>query len=77
MLEYFNNIKVIFSSSNFSTYHDQQYFTLFMFIIYSSGVCINILKLIYEMNLKFQIAVHILSMLHETINLAVIIFLAF
>lgn len=77
MLEYFSHRNHIFNSSIFSVFHDLDYFSFVIFVIFIACTVINILKLIYEMNLKFLIATHLSQIFHETINLVLIVFITF
>jgi hypothetical protein len=73
MIQFFKFTNPIFTSSIFYRFYEEDFVMLIMFIIFCICVLMNIMKLIYEMNLKLQIAVLLLSLVHETINIALII----
>jgi hypothetical protein len=74
MLEDWTKIKSFFSCSGFFKLDNSNLITFIGFIFYTIAIIVRILKLIYDINLKFQAVVHIISLLNECINLTVSIF---
>lgn len=74
MLQYFTYTHNIFTSSIFSQFDENDLVLFINYIILIICSVLNLLKLIYEMNLKLQIVVHICILLHEVINFAIIVF---
>lgn len=74
MLEYFKFTNNMFTTNIFSRFDEKDYFNFTIYIVFVISVIVNLLKVIYEMNLEFQIFVHLVSILHHTINLSIIIF---
>ena len=62
----------IFNSSILKKQDFSHVYLLIPFILFSISVALNIIKLLYEMNVKFIFSVHLLSFSHEIINLGLI-----
>lgn len=70
-------ISQYFTSTNFFWFKSDDNMMLSIYIIFTTSVTLSILKLIYDINLKFQIAVHLCCLVNEIINLIIIILLTF
>jgi hypothetical protein len=68
--EFTNNFMI---AMKFNRFDETDIFNVIMYIMFITTVAINVLRLIYEINLKFQIFVHLVSILHHTINLGLIV----
>lgn len=75
MLQYFSMNNHILTTTIFFKFDENDSFLFLIYIVFSCSVMVSILKLIYEVNLKFQVVIHIISLLHEAINLSIIIFI--
>jgi hypothetical protein len=74
MLQYFTYTHNIFTSSIFSQFDEHDLVLFINYVVLITCSVLNILKLIYEMNLKLQIVVHLCLLMHEVINFAMIVF---
>jgi hypothetical protein len=77
MLQFFSYTNSIFTSAEFNKFDEQNVFLLVIYGIFMGIIVLSILKLIYEMNLKVIIFVHSCQLIHELINLSIIIIFAF
>lgn len=68
-------IKPYFTSTNLIKHNDDDYLLLIGYVFFCVSVGIGMLKLIYDINVKFQVVVHISCLLYEIINLMIVIFL--
>ena len=75
MIEYFQQLNHYFTATIFSPFADGDLFLLLTYITFAFSVILTLLKLIYEMNLKLNIVVHLLSLLHELVNIGLIVFI--
>ena len=75
MLQDWSFIKPYFASTSFFKADESDILLFIVYILFCVCVTVSILKLIYDINLKFQVAIHILSMINEIINLAIMVFL--
>jgi len=75
MLQDWTYIVPYFATTPIYKINADDYILFIGYIFFTAVVALSIMKLIYDMNLKFQIVVHILSFLFELINLALIVFL--
>ena len=66
----------IFNSSILKKQDFGYVYLLIPYILFSISVALNVIKLLYEMNVKFIFSVHLLSFFHEIINLVLIAFVA-
>jgi hypothetical protein len=74
MLEDWTKTQSFFSCSGFFELDKSDLITYIGFIFYTIAIIVRILKLIYDINLKFQAVVHIISSINECINFTVSIF---
>lgn len=75
MLQDWSFISPYFASTPFVITEGNDSLLFLGYILYNIVVVISFCKLIYDINLKFQIVVHTLSFMHELINLAFMLFL--
>ncbi len=75
MLQDWTYIVPYFAATPFLVIEGNDLFLFIGYIFFSLVVVLSTLKVIYDINLKFQIVVHTLSLLHEFINIALTIFL--
>ena len=75
MIEYFQLISHYFTATILSPFADGDLLILLTYITFAFSVILTLLKLIYEMNLKLNIVVHLLSLLHELVNIGLIVFM--
>lgn len=66
-----------FTITNFFWFKSEDILILILYIIFTTSVALSVLKLIYDINLKFQIAIHITCFFHEIINLLIVVFITF
>jgi len=66
----------IFNSSVLKKQDFHDIYFLVVYILFSIAVALNIIKLFYEMNVKFIFSVHLLTFCHEVINLVLIVFIS-
>ena len=79
-LEIINNFSFpfpIFNSSILRKKTFEDIFFLLVYITFIITVALSIIKLIYEINVKFILSVHLFTLLNEIINLLLIIFISF
>ncbi len=77
MLNYYTNLNYYFSVTPFNTYHQNHALFIVIFIFFCIVVFLNIVKLIYEINVKLILSVHIFVGLNEILNILLIIFSIF
>ena len=78
MNRYFHEIKKIVSIDVYNGYRPSTNMVLFVFYnFYFISALINVIKLIYEMVLKFIWSIHIFSIINEIFNVLLTIFLIF
>ena len=77
MLNYYTNLNYYFSVTPFNTYHQNHALFIVIFIFFCIVVFLNIVKLIYEINVKLILSVHIFVGLNEILNILLIIFTIF
>lgn len=70
-----NIIFPYFTSTHINVIRHDNYLVFIAYIIFTTNVCISILKLIYDFNVKFQIVPHLSLLVHEIINLLLIFFI--
>jgi len=75
MLQDWTYISPYFAPTPFLVIDGNDFFLFFGYILYIIVVVISFCKLIYDINLKFQIVVHTLSFLRELINLVFMLLL--
>lgn len=75
MLQDWTFISPYFSPTPFLVLDGNDSLLLLGYVFYIIVVIISLFKLIYDINLKFQIVVHTLTFLHELINLALMLFI--
>jgi len=66
-----------FTTENFFWYKQDDHLILVGYFIFATSVALSVVKLIYDINLKFQIAIHVSCLLYEIVNLMVVIFVIF
>jgi len=67
----------IFNSSIIKKKTFEDYFFLIIYILFIITVALNLIKLIYEINVKFILSVHLFTLGNEILNLLLIIFISF
>ena len=77
MLNYYTNINYYFSVTPFNTYRAKYLLFVTTFIFFTIVVFLNIVKLIYEINVKLIWSVHIFVFLNEVLDVFLIIFTIF
>lgn len=77
MLNYFVHPFPIFSATVYSNYNPNDAFFITIFVFYSTAVILNIIKLLYEANVKLIISVHLFAFFNEVLNLLLLIFTCF
>ena len=77
MLNYYTNLNYYFSVTPFNTYHHNHVLFIVIFIFFCVVVFLNIVKLIYEINVKLILSVHIFVGLNEILDILLIIFSIF
>ncbi len=77
MLNDNRNTYPYFTTTNFYWFPSDDSIILISYISFTSSVALSVLKLIYDINLKFQVANHISSSFQEIINLMIVIFITF
>jgi hypothetical protein len=75
MLQQFKANHYIFIPTILPKFDSANAFGFVIFVIFFFCSLINLLKLIYEMNIYFQVFVHISCLLSEAINLCFVIML--
>ncbi len=73
MIEYFKHINHSFLSNIFMSFDDNDLLIIMTYILFALSSVVTLLKLIYEMNLKLNLIVHICSLGHELVNIAIIL----
>ena len=79
-LEIINNFSFpfpIFNSSIIKKITFDDYFFLIIYIFFIITVALNLIKLIYEINVKFILSVHLFTIGNEIMNLLLIFFISF
>lgn len=66
-----------FTTSNFFWFKENDYLIMVAYIIFATSVALSVVKLIYDINLKFQIAIHISCLFYEIVNLMLVAFVVF
>jgi hypothetical protein len=74
MLQYFEFLKFDFITNFIIVSPSNDLVILMIYVIFSTSVFLSLLKLIYEMNLKVNLAVQISTLFNDLVNLAVIVF---
>ena len=66
-----------FTTTYFFWFKDGDYLILVGYFIFTISVALSVIKLIYDINLKFQITIHISCLVYEIMNLMVVVFVIF
>lgn len=66
-----------FTTTSFFWFKNEDYLIMIGYLIFTISVCLSVLKLIYDINLKFQIAIHIPCLFYEIVNIMVVVFVVF
>lgn len=74
MINYFNYPQTFFTLAVYNINDPYTAFFLTIFIFFSSSVLLNVIKLLYEINLKMVLSVHIFSIFNEALNLLILVF---
>jgi hypothetical protein len=75
MLQYFESLKFQFMTSPVIFISPDNLVVLIIYVMFCASVFLSLIKLIYEMNLKINLAVQLMTILGDLINLGIIIFL--
>jgi hypothetical protein len=75
MLQYFDMIKYQFIVNFIIISPPGDLVLLLVYVLFSTSVFLSIIKLIYEMNLKMNIAIQLLTLFGDLVNVAIIIFI--
>ncbi len=75
MIEYYQSIEPQFKVTIFMVYKDGDTILMFIFILFCISVVLSFLRLIYEMNIKLNLVVHLSALATEIINLGIMVFL--
>lgn len=73
MLQYFKYTNTVFVSTVFDRFDEADALQFVVYIMFLCCVMVSLLKLIYEMNLQFNVFTHLVTLLHEFINLAIVV----
>lgn len=77
MINYFNPIEPIFTVSVYNTCDPNDAFFLTLFIFFSIAVILNLIKLLYEVNVQLIFSVHIFCLINECLNILLFVFICF
>ena len=77
MTNYFTNIKHVFNVSVYQIYDTKHVLFLTFFIFYIISVCLFIIKLIFEINVKLIWSIHIFEFFNSIADICAIIFTIF
>lgn len=66
-----------FTTNNFFWFKEDDYLILVGYLVFAMSVALSIIKLIYDINLNFQIAKHISCLFYELVNLILVVFVIF
>jgi hypothetical protein len=74
MLQYYDMIKYQFITNHIVIAAPDDLVILLIYVLFSTSVFLSIIKLIYEMNLKMNITIQLLTLFGDLVNVAIIIF---
>lgn len=77
MVNYFTFPHPIFSPTIYIHFNTRDAFFVAIFIFFCISVALNAVKFIYEVNVKFMLAIHLLTFTNEVINIILIVFISF
>ncbi len=66
-----------FTANSFFWFKENDHLILIGYILFAVSVALSVVKLIYDINLKFQIAIHVSNLFYEIVNLMVVVFVIF
>lgn len=66
-----------FTTNNFFWFKETDYLIMVCYIIFTTSVALGVLKLIYDINLKFKMSIHIPCLFYEIVNLVLVAFVIF
>jgi hypothetical protein len=75
MIEYYQMIEPHFNVTIFMAFKGGDIEIMLIYILFCISVILSCLKLIYVMNIKLNIVVHLCSLATEVINLGIMVFL--
>lgn len=66
-----------FTTNNFFWFKENDHLIMIGYILFAVSVALSVVKLTYDINLKFQIAIHVSNLFYEIVNLMVVVFVIF